>query len=44
VRLLLALVAGLALTFLLDYLDDSVRGRADLEAMGIAVLGEVPKR
>lgn len=43
VRLLLALVAGLALTFLLDYLDDSVRGRADLEALGVSVLAEVPK-
>ncbi len=44
VRLLLALVAGVALTFLLDYLDDSVRGRAELEAMGIPVLAEVPKK
>ncbi len=43
VRLLLALAAGLALTFLLDYLDTSVRGRSELEAMGIAVLAEVPK-
>jgi capsular polysaccharide biosynthesis protein len=42
VRLLLALAAGLALTFLLDYLDDSVRGRSDLEAMNVAVLAEVP--
>lgn len=42
VRLLLALVAGLALTFLLDYLDDSVRGRADLETLGVSVLAEVP--
>ncbi len=44
VRLLLALGAGLALTFLLDYLDDSVRGKAELEAMGITVLAEVPKK
>jgi capsular polysaccharide biosynthesis protein len=44
VRLLLALGAGVALTFLLDYLDDSVRGRSELEAMGIAILAEVPKR
>jgi capsular polysaccharide biosynthesis protein len=44
VRLLLALIAGLALTFLLDYLDDSVRGRSELEALGIPVLAEVPKR
>ncbi|MBI1879382.1 MAG: hypothetical protein HYR94_14385 [Chloroflexi bacterium] len=44
VRLLLALAAGLALTFLLDYLDDSVRGRPELETMGIAVLAEIPKK
>lgn len=44
VRLLLALAAGLALTFLLDYLDDSVRSRAEVEALGISVLAEVPKR
>jgi capsular polysaccharide biosynthesis protein len=44
VRLILALSAGVALTFLLDYLDDSVRGKAELEAMGIAVLAEVPRK
>ncbi|MCL4298219.1 MAG: hypothetical protein KJ077_20955 [Anaerolineae bacterium] len=44
VRLLLALAAGLALTFLLDYLDDSVRGRSELEALGIPVLAEVPRK
>jgi capsular polysaccharide biosynthesis protein len=44
VRLLLALVAGVALCFLLDYLDDSVRGRQELESMGIPVLAEVPAR
>jgi capsular polysaccharide biosynthesis protein len=42
-RLLLALAAGLALTFLLDYLDDSIRGRPELETMGIVVLAEVPR-
>jgi capsular polysaccharide biosynthesis protein len=44
VRLMLALGAGIALTFLLDYLDDRVRGKTELEAMGIAVLAEVPKK
>ncbi len=44
VRLLLALVAGLAMVFLLEYLDDSVRDRAELESMGIPVLAEVPKK
>jgi len=44
VRLILALVAGVALCFFLDYLDDSVRGRDELEGMGIRVLAEVPGR
>ena len=44
IRLILALAAGIGLTFLLDYLDDSVRDRAELEAMGITVLAEVPKK
>ncbi len=44
VRLLLALAAGIGLTFLLDYLDDSVRGKAELEAMDIAVLAEIPRK
>lgn len=43
VRLLLALAAGLALVFLLDYLDDSVRSRSELEGLGIPVLAEVPR-
>ena len=42
-RLLLALAAGVALAFLLDYLDDSVRSAADLEEMGLAVVGEIPR-
>jgi len=41
-RLGLALLAGVALTFLLDYLDTSVRSAAEVEAMGLAVLGEIP--
>jgi len=44
VRLLLAFVAGIALAFLLDYLDTSVRGREELEAMGVSVLVEIPKK
>jgi capsular polysaccharide biosynthesis protein len=43
-RLLLGLVFGLALAFLLDYLDDSIRSREELEAMGMVVMGEVPGR
>jgi capsular polysaccharide biosynthesis protein len=44
VRLLLAVLAGLAVCFVLDYLDDSVRDGAELEGMGIRVLTEVPAR
>jgi capsular polysaccharide biosynthesis protein len=42
IRLLLALLAGVALAFLLDYLDDTVRNRAEVQTMGLAVLGEIP--
>jgi capsular polysaccharide biosynthesis protein len=42
IRLFLALVAGVALAFLLDYLDDTVHDRAEVEALGLAVLGEIP--
>ena len=43
-RLALALLTGLALCFFLDYLDTSVRDRADLEALGLTVIGEIPRR
>ena len=43
-RLLVALVAGIALAFLWDYLDDTVRERAEVEALGVAVLGEIPRK
>jgi len=43
-RVLLALAAGIALAFLLDYLDDSVRDRDELMGLGLAVLGEIPRR
>jgi capsular polysaccharide biosynthesis protein len=42
-RLALALAAGIALAFLLDYLDDTVRERADLERLGLAIIGEIPR-
>lgn len=43
-RLFVALAAGVALAFLWDYLDDSVRDRAEAEALGAPVLGEIPRR
>jgi len=41
-RLLLGLGAGFGLAFLLDYLDDTIRDRADLEDLGLTILAEVP--
>lgn len=43
-RVLLALAAGLGLAFLLDYLDRSIRERSEVEALGLTVLGEIPRR
>ena len=43
-RVALGLAAGLALVFLLHYLDPTVRERAELQALGYEVLGEIPCR
>jgi capsular polysaccharide biosynthesis protein len=43
-RLFLALLAGVALAFFWDYLDDTVRDRTDLESMDVPVLGEIPRK
>ena len=43
-RLVLGLAVGVALAFLLDYIDDTVRGRADLEELGLPILAEIPVR
>ncbi len=43
IRLALALAAGLLLAFLLDYLDTTVRDSREAEALGLHVLGEIPK-
>ena len=44
IRLLLALIVGVALAFLWDYLDDTVRDRVEVEAMGPKVLAEIPRK
>jgi capsular polysaccharide biosynthesis protein len=41
-RLLLALVAGVGLAFLQEYLDTSVRSRQELEQAGIEVVAVIP--
>jgi len=43
IRLFVALVAGVALAFLWDYLDATVRDRAELESLNLHVLGEIPR-
>jgi capsular polysaccharide biosynthesis protein len=42
IRVLLALLAGIALAFVLDYLDNSIRDARDVEALGLNVIGEIP--
>jgi capsular polysaccharide biosynthesis protein len=42
-RVALALVAGVGLALLAEYLDPTVRERRELERMGLVVLGEIPK-
>ncbi|MBE2237857.1 MAG: hypothetical protein IAE81_08715 [Caldilineaceae bacterium] len=42
-RILLAFLVGVGLVFLLYYLDDSVRNEHELNAMGIQVIGVIPK-
>jgi capsular polysaccharide biosynthesis protein len=43
-RVGLALLAGLALAFVVDYLDPTVRSRHEVEGLGLEVLGTVPRR
>lgn len=43
-RLVLALATGIALAFLLDYLDSSVRHREDLASLGVPIMAEIPTR
>lgn len=40
----IGVVAGLALAFVVEYLDPTVYAREELEAMGIEVLAEIPRR
>lgn len=42
-RIALALAAGIGLALLAHYLDPTIRERRELEQMGLAVLGEIPK-
>ncbi len=42
IRVVLALLAAIALAFIIDYLDTSVRDGRDAEALGLRVVGEIP--
>jgi capsular polysaccharide biosynthesis protein len=44
IRIGLALAVGLALVFLLHYLDPTIQDRVELEELGYTVLGEIPRR
>ena len=44
IRLALGLVFGLALAFIAYYLDPRVRDRADVEAIGLNIIAEIPKK
>jgi capsular polysaccharide biosynthesis protein len=43
-RVGLAIAAGLALALFVDYVDPTLRAREDVEALGLTVLGEIPRR
>ncbi len=42
-RIGIGLVAGLALAFLAEYLDPTIRNRREVEALGFAVIAEIPR-
>jgi capsular polysaccharide biosynthesis protein len=43
-RVLLALGAGFGLALLAEYLDPTIRDREELEAVGLPILGEIPRK
>ncbi len=42
-RIMIGLVAGLALAFLAEYLDPTLRNRAEIETLGLPVIAEIPR-
>lgn len=43
-RVGLAVAAGLALAFFVDYIDPTLRAREDVEALGLPIMGEIPSQ
>ncbi len=44
VRILLALIAGVGLALLVEYLDPTIRDRDEVQELGFGLLGEIPKK
>jgi capsular polysaccharide biosynthesis protein len=44
IRIGLGLLAGVALAFLAHYLDPVLRGRDDLESLGLPVVASIPRK
>jgi capsular polysaccharide biosynthesis protein len=44
VRILVALIAGVGLALLVEYLDPTIRESRELKAIGLEILGEIPKK
>lgn len=42
IRILIGLAAGIALAFLAEYLDQTIRNRDDLKTLGLSIIGEIP--
>ncbi len=43
-RLFLALIAGIGLALLVEYLDPTLRDRSEAERLGLDIIGEIPKK
>jgi capsular polysaccharide biosynthesis protein len=43
IRLALGLALGIALAFIAHYLDPRIRDRSEVEALGLNIVGEIPK-
>ena len=43
-RILLAIVAGVGLALLAEYLDPTIRDREEVKQLGLPILGEIPKK
>ena len=44
VRILVALIAGIGLALLVEYIDPTIRESRELETIGLTILGEIPKK